>query len=183
MKKITLLIILSSIAGGNISKGQTFDLIKKHQIGIGPILGYDYKLEGTSYGVGLMYEFRPFNKLGFTAALNYEQSRKNLSAVDFSNTGAGVLKHHVYSLSLGTRYHFSSFYLGGSLGLAYENGETTMNDGSNFKGGNTYSLYKTLGFGYQLPLKNGDLLEMEIGTFGTKNSMKIGGTLKYKFLK
>ena len=183
MKNFSLFLIVCSCSFTTVIKGQTLELPQKHRIGVGPILGYDHKLEGTTYGAGLMCEYKAFRKVGFTAGFNYEQTRKDLVGQDFADNGAGLLKHHMYALNLGARYYMNSFYLGGALGLAHESGESKMDDGTTFKGGSANSLYKSLGLGYQLPFRNGDLLEMEIGTFGTKNSMKFGGMVRYKFLK
>lgn len=183
MKKFTLLFLPSFIASVNLSMGQTMDLPQKHRLGGGAIFGYDHKLEGIAYGAELMYEYKPFKRFGFIAGLSYQQTRKNLSSVDFSTTGTGVLIHNQYAVALGTRYYLNSFYLGGALGLAYEYGKTKMDDGTTFKGGDIYSLYKAVGMGYQLPLRNGDLMEFELGTFGTNKAMKLGGTVRYKFLR
>ena len=183
MRKFTLSSILLLSTGITVLQGQTLDLPQKHRIGLGPMVGYDFKLKGTAYGAGLMYEYKPFRTVGFTAALNYEQTQKNAPSDDFSNTGSARVKHQLYAASIGARYYFNSFYLGGALGLAHETGQTRTPDGNNYNGGSINSLYSALGLGYQLPLKNGDLMEMEIGTFGTKNSRKFGGTVKYKFLR
>jgi len=183
MKKFTLIFVFGAVCLTTHLKGQTLDLPEKHRLGLGPIAGYDFKLKGPSYGAGLMYEYKPFRSVGFTSALSYEQTRKDLTGSDFSSDDEGLLKHHLYSASLGARYYVGSFYLGGALGYAYEYGESQMENGSTIKGGSTNSLYSSLGVGYQAPLRNGDLLEMELGSFGTKNSMKLGGTVKYKFLK
>jgi len=183
MKKFELFFILMLCTLAIELKGQTSTSVPKHGFSLGPMFGYDYKLKGPTLGAGLIYEYKPFQRLGFTAGFNYELTRKNLPNTDYNVSDGGVLTHQVYSLSLGARYYLNSLYIGGALGFAHESGKSLMNDGTKYDGGSANSLYKVLGLGYQLPLRNGDLMEFELGTFGTKNSMKLGGTVRYKILR
>ncbi|RZF59971.1 hypothetical protein [Sphingobacterium corticibacterium] len=74
-----------------------------------------------------------------------------------------------------------NFYIGAALGLGHERGTFKQTNGITRNGGITNSLYKSIGAGYQLSLQNRDAIEIEAGTFGTSNSMKVGGTVRYKF--
>ena len=159
-------------------QAQSLMNLPKHNFSIGPLAGYDYELKGPVYGGGLMYEFRPFKNIGFTAGFNYEQMRKNVPESSF---GEETWRHEVYAVHVGARYYMGDFYLAGALGLGHERGRFTQTDGTTRSGGNANSLYKSLGAGYQLSLKNRDAIEIEAGTFGTSNSMKVGGTVRYKF--
>lgn len=159
-------------------QAQSFMHPKKHNFSIGPIAGYDYDIKGPIYGGGLMYEFRPFKNVGFTAGFNYEQTRKDFTE---SSLGDETLRHEVYALHVGARYYIGDFYLGGALGAGHDNGTFKTADGGERSGGSAYSLYKSVGAGYQISLRNQDAIEVEAGTFGTSNSMKVGGTVRYKF--
>lgn len=173
--------------------GQTFDEPQKHNFSFGPIVGFNLgsiagqKLDKKSltYGAGLMYEYRPFQKFGFTAGLTYEQMKTDVpdrfyGGFEGSSESGGVWTHQVYSLSAGVRHYMGGFYLGGALGLGLDKGHTTFSDGAVSDGGHAYGLYKSLAVGYQVPLKNRDAIEVEAGVFGTRG-MKLGGTVRYKF--
>ncbi|HLT89088.1 MAG TPA: hypothetical protein VKZ57_15985, partial [Sphingobacterium sp.] len=160
--------------------GQVSTIPPKHNFSIGPIAGYDYDIKGPIYGGGLMYEYRPFKKVGFTAGFTYEQTRKDFSESSF---GDETLRHEVYALHVGARYYIGDFYLGGALGVGHDKGTFKQEEAVTRSGGSAYSLYKSIGAGYQIPLRNQDALEVEAGTFGTSNSMKVGGTVRYKFRK
>jgi hypothetical protein len=173
--------------------GQTADEPRKHNFSLGPIAGYNLaplggnnnETKGLNYGAGLMYEYRPFQKFGFTAGLTYERMKTDVSDHFYGDIGGlpvygDVWIHQAYSFSAGARYYMDGFYLGGALGLGLDKGHTTLSDGNTLDGGHAYGLYKSLAAGYQIPLKNRDAIEVEAGFFGTKG-MKIGGTVRYKF--
>lgn len=180
MKKFYLSLFVLACLFVTTTSAQTSADVPRHNIGIGPLAGYDYEIKGATYGAGLMYEFRPFRKLGFTAGLTYEQTRKNMSDIDYGPAYGDVWKHNVYSLSLGARYYIGDFYLGGALGLGHDSGKIHLQDGSHLNGGSAYSLYRSLGAGYQIPLRNRDVVEIEAGAFGTSKAMKLGGAVRYK---
>lgn len=182
MKKIATFFILSVCCLGHQLNAQSFSEYGKHSIGIGPMIGYDYKLEGISYGANLLYEYKLFKNIGLTGGLTYEITRKDIPPADIGTPIKSDLRHQMYSISLGARYYIKSFYIGGALGVAHERGKVRR-EGVNYPGGTETGLYKAFGAGYQLPLRNGDLMEFEAGTYGTKNSMKVGGTIRYKLLK
>lgn len=178
MNKHYLFLVLFFCMSLSGAQAQSFMNPPKHNFSIGPLAGYDYELKGPVYGGALMYEFRPFKKVGFTAGLNYEQMRKNVPESSF---GSETWRHEVFAFHVGARYYMGDFYLGGSLGLGHDKGTFSQTDGTTRNGGSTNSLYKSIGAGYQLSLKNRDAIEIEAGTFGTSNSMKVGGTVRYKF--
>lgn len=171
-----LLLPLCFLMVFSIARAQVSTAPPKHNFSIGPIGGYDYKFKRASYGAGLIYEYRPFQQVGFTAGFNYERTRKNLSPSDYGE----LLLHDVYSLSIGARYYVGDLYLGGALGVGHENADVKLEDGSERNAMNAYSLYKSLGAGYLIPLRNRDAIEVEAGVFGTSTSMKLGGAVRYK---
>lgn len=179
-------------AAVSVVSAQTFDEPQKHNFSFGPIAGFNLgsiagqKLDkkSLSYGAGLMYEYRPFRKFGFTAGLTYEKMKTDVPDGFYNYTGGtpaygGVRTHQVYAFSAGTRYYMGGFYLAGALGLGLDKGYTTFSDGAISDGGHAFGLYKSLGAGYQIPLKNRDAIEVEAGVFGTRG-MKLGGTIRYK---
>lgn len=193
MKLKIIALALFVFTAVSVVKGQTADEPRKHNFSLGPLAGYNlnpiggYNLDtkGMTYGAGLMYEYRPFQKFGFTAGLAYERMRTDVSDHFYGNFGGlpvygDVWIHHVYSLSAGARYYMGGFYLGGALGVGLDKGHTTLSDGTISDGGHAYGLYKNMAAGYQIPLKNRDAIEVEAGVFGTRG-MKIGGTVRYKF--
>lgn len=169
------------------ANAQNFDLPKKHNFGAGVSAGYDLDEKGLVYGAGGLYEFRPFQKIGFTAGFNYDRMRKDVSGQfwgDFEGSPVygDAWVHELFSLHVGARYYMDKFYLGGALGVGRDSGYTNLSDGTTADGGHAYDLYKGLSAGYQLPLKNGNAIEFEANFYGTR-SMKIGGTVRYKFGK
>lgn len=171
----------------SVTNAQISDVPPKHSLGLGPIAGYNLETEGLTYGAGLLYEFRPFQKFGFTAALTYERSSTDVSDryygdIEGTPLYGDVWTHQTYSFNVGARYYMNRFYLGGALGVGLDKGHTAVSDGTTFDGGHAYGLYKSLSAGYQLPLKNRDAIEFEAGFFGARN-MTIGGTVRYKFGK
>jgi len=178
MNKRYLFLCLFFCLAMTTAHGQISTNPPKHNFSIGPLAGYDYELKGPVYGGGLLYEFRPFKNVGFTAGFNYEQMRKNVPESSFGNE---TWRHEVYAFHAGARYYIGDFYLWGSLGLGHERGTFKQTDGMTRSGGSTNSLYKSIGAGYQISLRNRDAIEIEAGTFGTSNSMKVGGTVRYKF--
>lgn len=177
------LFVLTTVSAAN---AQITDVPRKHNFGIGPIAGYNLDSKGLTYGAGLLYEFRPFQKFGFTAGLTYERTRSDVNSyygeIEGSPVYADVRIHQVYSLQAGARYYLNRLYVSGALGVGYDDGGYKLSDGGTADGGHAYSLYKSVGIGYQFPLKNNDALEFEAGYFGTK-FMNLGGTIRYKFGK
>jgi len=157
----------------------------RHSIGAGPIAGYNLDSKSIAYGAGLLYEFRPFKKFGFISAFTYERTQTDVSDFNFAGPGvdpvfADQLLDDIYSLSIGARYYLQKFYIGATGGIGYNRVKTTLVDGRESGTGEAYEFYKNVGLGYQLALRNQDLIEVEAATFGTKR-MKIGGTVRYKF--
>ncbi|SEL06989.1 hypothetical protein [Parapedobacter koreensis] len=185
LKNLVLIVLFFSRIW--VANAQTASDPRKHNLSFGPMAGYNLDTKGLAYGGGLMYEYRPFQKFGFTAALMYERTRKDVSG-DFWGDLNGVpiygdvRVHQEYSLNVGARYYMGGFYLATALGVGYDDYYTNLSDGSTSDGGHAYGLYKSLGAGYQIPLKNRDVIEAEAGFFGTRD-MKIGGTVRYKIRK
>lgn len=187
MKAKIFSLLLLSFTAVSVVNAQVSDIPKKHTLSLGPIVGYNLDMEGLTYGAGLLYEFRPFEKVGFTAGFNYGRTRSDVSGDNWGELNGSeiygdVRTHQVYSLNLGARYYMNQFYLTGSLGVAYDEGETKLSDGSISDGGHKYGLYKSVGAGYQIPLKNNHAIEFEAGYFGSE-FMNVGGTVRYRFGK
>ena len=186
MKLKLFAVALFVFIAGSIANAQTTDLPSKHSLSLGPIAGYNFESEGLTYGAGLLYEFRPFQKFGFIAGLTYQRTRSDVDFhygdIDGSTVYGDVRIHQVYAFHAGARYYMDRFYLSGSLGVAYDDASVKLSNGMTVDAGHAYGLYKSIGAGYQLPLKNNDALEFEAGYFGSK-FMNIGGTVRYKFGK
>ena len=168
-------------------KAQMQTELPVHSIGAGPLVGYNVDSKSLAYGAGLLYEFRPFKKVGFISSFTYERTQTDVS--DFNYAGPGVVPvfadkvyDDVYSLSIGARYYMRKFYIGGTAGVGYNKIKTTLMDGRVSDGGEIYGFYKSVGAGYQIALKNKDIIEAEVGAFGMQQ-MKIGGTVRYKFTR
>lgn len=174
----TLLIFCSTL---NFSYAQDSSSAKTHSIGIGPILGYDFSIQGTSYGIGLLYEYRPLNKLSFFSTLNYEVTVRDISK-NVLLTMPEIWKHEVFSLNGGIRYYLlRNLYFSGSLGLAFEASTLQKADGQKQGGEFKPALYRSMFVGYQIPLINKDIIEIETGFSGTKTSNRGGMVARYKF--
>lgn len=185
MKLQTLALALFLFATVYNAHAQLSDVPKKHSFGIGALAGYDLDTEGIIYGAGLLYEFRPFQKIGFTAGFTYDRMSKDASGSYYwDNAGSPVYgdvwTHQLFALHVGARYYVNKFYLGGALGVGRDDGSTSLSDGTTADGGHAYDFYKSLSAGYQIPLRNNEAIELEANFFGTR-SMKIGGTVRYKF--
>lgn len=169
------------------ANAQLSDVPKRHGFGVSALAGFDHDTEGMYYGAGLLYEFRPFRKVGFTAGFTYDRMTKDVSDVYWREFGGSpvygdVWTHQLFALHAGARYYIGKLYLGGALGIGRDDGSTKLSDGTTADGGHAYNFYKSFSAGYQIPLKNNDLIELEANVFGTR-SMKIGGTVRYKFGK
>ncbi|MFD2965911.1 hypothetical protein [Sphingobacterium bambusae] len=179
------IIILLCAAGA--AKGQVASEWPRHNIGAGPLVGYNLDSHGLAYGANLLYEYRPFEKVSFISLLTYERTRLDASGINYAAPGhTPILGQNrfedVYSLSLGMRYYARNFYLAGTAGLGYDKIRTTTQNGGVIDGGDEFGFYKSLAVGYQIALKNEDIVELESGLFGTKR-MKLGGTVRYKFMR
>lgn len=169
-----------------VVNAQTTAIPPKHNLGIGPVVGYNVENKGPVFGLNMMYEYRPFQQFGFTAALGFDQTRVDVSDRVYSIEGYPGLMgdtwiENEYSASLGARYYMGGFYVSGALGVGYMDAETTTTeDDVVFPNGSAYMLYKNISAGYQVKLKNRDVIEAEAGYWGTR-SMKLGITARYKF--
>ncbi|SEF71530.1 hypothetical protein [Sphingobacterium lactis] len=181
MKIFTSGILLLLLGSSLTASAQSLVPEKRSSFGIGPSIGYDYKLQGFSYGANMMYEFRINSHWAAFAALNYEQTFKNINHAAYFNTVGGQWYHHVASANLGMRYYFDKFYMSGSLGLGYDNKKITLDDGWKVNDVNGFGLHRSFGFGYQFDLINQDALEVEVGVSGTNASMKSMATFRYLF--
>lgn len=170
------------IGMGQISKAQNSTSPQANNLSIGSLFGYDYSIQGLSYGVGLMYEYRPLKSLGLFTSLNYEQTRRKISE-RLENNLEDIWKHEIYSLSGGSRYYLNKYYLSAALGLAYEGTSIKLQNGANSKPDFNFNLYKSVGMGVQNTLRNSDIIEVEATTYGTDKSMKAGLSAKYRFGK
>lgn len=165
----------------NISYAQDSLPAKTHSIGIGPMLGYDFSHHGASYGVGMIYEYRPLNKISFFSTLNYEVTVRGISK-NVLLTMPEIWKHEVFSLNGGIRYYLSkNLYIAGSLGLAFEGSTLQKADGQRIGPDFKPALYRSLVAGYQIPLINKDIIEIETGFSGTKTSNRGSMVARYKF--
>ncbi|WP_313514990.1 hypothetical protein [Sphingobacterium sp.] len=165
----------------NISYAQDTFAPKTHSIGIGPMLGYDFSIHGASYGVGMIYEYRPLNKISFFSTLNYEVTVRGISK-NVLLTMPEIWKHEVFSLNGGIRYYLlKNLYIAGSLGLAYEGSTLQKADGQKIGPDFKPALYRSLFAGYQIPLTNKDIIEIETGFSRTKTSNRGGMLARYKF--
>ncbi|WDF67953.1 hypothetical protein PQ465_16825 [Sphingobacterium oryzagri] len=167
------------------AKGQVSAERSTHNISAGPIAGYNLNNQGFAYGANLLYEYRPFEKIGFISQFSYERTWTDASWMQFGTVGDTPILgdnrfEDVYALSLGLRYYMKNFYAGGTAGLGYDNVKTTIQGRGVSDGGNQFGFYKSLAVGYQIQLKNQDALEFEAGLFGTRQ-MKLGGTVRYRF--
>jgi len=176
-----LLFVLSVL----ITNAQTSAEIPRHSFSLGPMAGYNVKNKGFAYGGSAMYEFRPFKRFGFTAALTFDQTRVDVSDINYNPAASKEVFgnewiENVYSLNVGPRFYLGDFYLGAALGIGYTKGYTTLSDGSTLNNGHAYGLYKNFGAGYQIKLRNRDVIEAEAAVFGT-HATKIGGAIRYKF--
>ncbi len=186
MNTSRLIIVVALVAIAATVDAQTISSSQKHYLDVGVLGGYNLNTEGTVYGGGLNYEYRPFKRWGFLAGLNYDFTKTDQSHI--MNTGApGVTSTNadywglsMYSASLGARHYIGRFFIGASFGLAYERSWAKMDDGVRTAAGERYGLYQHYYGGYQLPLKNGHYLEFIGGAFGA-GDLKVGAGLRYKF--
>lgn len=174
----TLFIFCSTL---NFSYAQDSSSAKTHSIGIGPMLGYDFSILGPSYGIGMLYEYRPLNKLSFFSSINYEVTIRGISK-NVPIPLPEIWKHEVFSLNGGIRYYLlRNLFLAGSLGLAYEASTLQKADGQKQGGEFKPALYRSMFVGYQIPLINKDIIEIESGFSGTKTSNRGAMVARYKF--
>lgn len=154
---------------------------RKHNFGFGPLAGYNFDIRGFVYGAGLLYEYRPFGNFGLTGNFLYERTTKDIDDIyDEPSLLGDVWIHETYALSLLARFYMSRFYVAGSAGVGHDNGYFILQNGQTADGGSAYGLFKDFGAGYQIPLKNGDELEIELNIFGTRHT-KVLGIVRYKF--
>lgn len=183
MKKLTLLaVVLFTALGANAQSIKEFGT---HNFGVGPLAGYNVETESPAYGADLNYEYRPFEKWGFTAGLSYELTHTDVSGTLFmsgseTDTRPDHWNQNLYTSSVGARYYMGSLFLGAAFGLGFEKGVTTFKDGSKARSADRYGFYQNYSIGYQIPLANQNKFEFYGGVFGA-NAMKIGGGIRYRF--
>lgn len=82
MPKISLSLLFAF--GILIANAQTSSEIPRHSFSIGPMAGYNLKNKGPAFGASAMYEFRPFQRFGFTASFTFDQTRVDISGVNYN---------------------------------------------------------------------------------------------------
>lgn len=129
----------------------------------------------------MLYEYRPLNKLSFFSSINYEVTIRGISK-NVPIPLPEIWKHEVFSLNGGIRYYLlRNLFLAGSLGLAYEASTLQKADGQKQGGEFKPALYRSMFVGYQIPLINKDIIEIESGFSGTKTSNRGAMVARYKF--
>ena len=182
MKSATHLYLTTALACSSLlAVAQDQQPFNRQHLAIGPILGYNYGINGLNYGLGALYEFRPEKQLSFFAGLNYLQTRRSSSHQNTKSFTGEIWKQHLTALNFGARYYANEFYFAGAIGLAYKNELLLGADGRKTPLDSGFGFYKSLSTGYTLPISTHSIGEFEAGVYGIKESMNVGGTMRYKF--
>lgn len=139
----------------------------RQQIGIGPYVGYDAARSSVVYGATALYEFRPFKRIGFTAAATYDfNPYKNETAWlpdevgGITEVGGFQVKQGFLSLSGGVRFYFKRFFIAAGLGGSFNHIVIKVDETGETADGDRKRLYQTYGVGYRLTLKEKRQLEL-----------------------
>lgn len=186
MHKHQFFIVVALVAMTAAANAQTVSSPQqKHYLDLGALAGYNPHTKGIVYGGGLNYEYRPVKQWGFTAGFNYDFTKTDQSGI-WSTAAPGVTSTKadywglgMYSASIGARRYIDRFFIGASLGLAYERSWAKMDDGVRTAVNDRYGFHQHYYVGYQIPLKHNQYLEIIGGAFGA-GPLKVGGGLRYK---
>lgn len=187
MNRYILTMVVALVALATTSRAQNFPSTPRpHFLDVGVLGGYNLDTKGPVFGGGIGYEYRPYQRWGFVANLNYDFTRSDESStwhVDIPGVAGNKADYwgqEMYSASLGARHYFGRFFVGASFGLAHERNWVKMDDGVRSAANTRYGFYQHYYAGYQIPLKNNSYLEF-VGSASGAGALKTTVAARYKF--